>query len=54
MQPSVLHFADELAVLIEHLNALVLAVGDPDQSAGVDADPVRDLELAWLIPLAAP
>ena len=48
------YFISRTAVLIEHLNALVLTVGDPDQSADVDAHPVRDLELPWLIPLAAP
>src|SRR5437899_7206898 len=44
----------ELAVAVEHLNAMVLAVGDVDPAVGIAADVVRDVELARVGPRLTP
>src|SRR5262249_48940217 len=53
-QSCELHLTDERALVVEDLNALVLAIGHPEQPLCVDRDPVRDFELARLLALAAP
>src|SRR6516162_8116881 len=44
----------ELAVAVEHLDAVVLAVGNVDPTVGVAADVVRNVELAGVGPRLAP
>ena len=53
-QSGVFNFADVFPILIEDLNPLVLAVGYPQQTFGVDGQPMRDVKLARLGSLAAP
>src|SRR6185369_15907800 len=53
-QPLVLDLSDELAVLVEELDSLVLAIGDPHQAFRVDGDAVSDLESTGTGSLAAP
>src|SRR5439155_4075310 len=45
---------DELAALIEHLDALVAAIADVEPPLRIDGDAVRLVELSRLGPLAAP
>ena len=53
-RPGVFHLAHELAVRIEDLDALVLAIGHPEQPVRIDRDAVRDLELPGRRAFAAP
>lgn len=46
--------ADEFSILIEDLDAIVLAVADVDEPFGIDADGVREIELGFAGPLFAP
>src|SRR5260370_15418934 len=43
-----------LAVAVEHLHAMILAVGDIDPPVLVGGDVVGDLELAWIAARGAP
>src|SRR4051812_8547815 len=51
---QVLPLCLELAVAVEHLDAMVLAIGDIDPAVGIAADVVHDVEFAfagsWLAP----
>src|SRR6185312_2399345 len=53
-QARVLNFANVFAILVENLDSLILAIGDPQQSFGVDSDAMRDIELPRLGSFAAP
>ena len=53
-QAGVLHLPDERAVGVEDLDALILAVGHPEQALGIDGDAVSDFELPGLLAFAAP
>src|SRR5882724_4152713 len=53
-QPGVFQFPDVGSVLIEDLDPLVLAIGDPEPPAGVDDDPMGNVELAGAFALSAP
>jgi len=44
----------ELAVAVEHLNPVVLAVGDVNPAVGVATNVVRDVELAGIGARLAP
>src|SRR6516162_1556059 len=44
----------EPAVAVEHLNPMILAVGDIDPAVGVAADVVRDIELSRVSARLAP
>ena len=43
-----------LAIAVEHLHAMVLAVGHIDPAIGIAGDVVRDIELAWIGARPAP
>src|SRR5262249_9607286 len=51
---QVLPLCLELAIAVEHLNAVVLAVGDIDPAIGITADVMHDVELAGISTRLAP
>src|SRR5579862_3932922 len=53
-QPRVLEFLDEFPILIEDLDALVFAIGDPELALRVEGEAVGNVELAGLGAFAAP
>ncbi len=53
-QPGVLQFLQVVPVLIEDLDSLILAIGDPEPSVGVDRDPVGNVELSGTFAFSAP
>src|SRR5712664_392093 len=53
-QPGVLQFLQVVPVLIEDLDSLILAIGDPEPPVGVDRDPVGNIELAGTFAFSAP
>src|SRR5712691_10072560 len=53
-QSGVLQFLQIVPVLIEDLDSLILAIGDPEPSVGVDGDPVGNVELAGTFAFSAP
>src|SRR5262245_20105621 len=50
----VLRLAQEGSVRVEHLDALVVAVGHVDEALGIDRHGMRDVELARSLALASP
>src|SRR5262249_18373791 len=50
----VFRLAYEIAIAIEHLDALVVAVGDVDEALAVDHDRMGEVELSGPLALRAP